>query len=135
MIFLFFVAKRYFKKSLFLHKNDAFCTKKIPYACNFFKYGKHQICSRNEKNQRSWRTVRIEDCNRTQKQTALVSLDVRLIPEIQWNGKEVIEHPEKFVLNTYINRIKNTIDSRIIQWTNDGSLANMSTSDIKAKYE
>ena len=69
------------------------------------------------------------------KKTAYVSLDVRLIPEVQWVDDQVIEHPDKFVLNTYINRVRNLIDSRIIQWTNDGSLAGMSASDIKAKCE
>lgn len=69
------------------------------------------------------------------KKTALISLDVRLDPKTQWVDDKVVEHDDKFVLNTYINRIKNAIDSRIIQWQNDGSMAKMTASDIKARCE
>ena len=69
------------------------------------------------------------------KKTALISLDVKLDPNKQWEGDKIVEHDDKFVLNTYINRIKNTVESRIIQWKNDGSLANMTAYDIKAKCE
>lgn len=67
------------------------------------------------------------------KKTAYISLDAKLIPGEQWDEtkEKIVNHPDKQVLNTYIARVKSQIDSLIIRWTNDGTLGNMTASEIK----
>ena len=57
-----------------------------------------------------------------QKRTAYIALDVKLDPEKQWNGKEIISHPNLFVVKTYINGVKNKVDNIILQLQNNGSI-------------
>lgn len=69
-----------------------------------------------------------------QHKSALISLDAKILPE-QWddNAKQIVKHPDKMVLNTYINRIKSQVDSLIVRWTNEGIINSMSASDIKER--
>ena len=61
-----------------------------------------------------------------QHKSALISLDAKILPE-QWddNAKQIVKHPDKMVLNTYINRIKSQVDSLIVRWTNEGIINSM----------
>lgn len=65
-----------------------------------------------------------------QHKSALISLDVKILPS-QWEDNKIVKHPDKQVLNTYINRIKSQVDSLIVRWTNDGIINTMSASEIK----
>lgn len=67
------------------------------------------------------------------KKTAYISLDVKLIPGKQWDEEKcrIIDHPDKMVLNTYINRVKSQVDCLIVRWTNEGVINSMSASEIK----
>lgn len=65
-----------------------------------------------------------------QHKSALISLDVKILPS-QWEDNKIVKHPDKQVLNTYINRIKSQVDSLIVRWTNDGIINAMSASEIK----
>lgn len=67
------------------------------------------------------------------KKTAYISLDAKLVPSTQWDAEKekVINHPDKLVLTTYINRVKNQIDSLIVRWTNDGEINSLSATEIK----
>lgn len=67
-----------------------------------------------------------------QHKSALISLDVKILPS-QWDdeSKQIIKHPDKMVLNTYICRIKSQIDSLIVRWTNEGIINTLSASEIK----
>lgn len=67
------------------------------------------------------------------KKTAYISLDAKLIPGQQWNEEKcrITNHPDKQVLNTYINRIKSQVDSLIVRWTNEGNINSMSATEIK----
>lgn len=64
--------------------------------------------------------------------TSYVSLDAKLLPE-QWDtvkGK-ILSHPDKKVLNVYINDVKQVVDSIIINLTRDGKIKQMSATDIR----
>lgn len=67
------------------------------------------------------------------KKTAYISLDAKLVPNDQWDcsKEKIINHPDKQVLNTYINRVKSQVDSLIIRWTNEGVINTLSASEIK----
>ena len=69
-----------------------------------------------------------------QHKSALISLDVKILPT-QWEDNKIVRHPDKQVLNTYINRVKSQVDSLIIRWTNEGILNALSASEIKDKCE
>lgn len=66
------------------------------------------------------------------KKTSYISLSIKL-REKEWDSikSRVVNHPDKLTLNTYINRIKSTIDSLILRLTNEGVLKDSSASDIK----
>ena len=64
--------------------------------------------------------------------TAYISLDAKLMPE-EWDNvrERVINHPDKQVLNAYINEVKQKVDSIIINLTRDGKLRGMTAKEIK----
>lgn len=64
--------------------------------------------------------------------SALISLDVKILPT-QWVNNNIVKHPDRMLLNTYINRIKNKIDSLILQLANEGSLNSLTALQIKDK--
>ncbi len=68
------------------------------------------------------------------RKVAYITLDVRLTAE-QWDPvKERIQnHPDTFVLNTYINEEKQKVDSSLISLNREGLLNNLSASQIKDK--
>lgn len=65
-----------------------------------------------------------------QHKSALISLDVKILPT-QWEDNKIVRHPDKQVLNTYINRVKSQVDSLIVRWTNEGVINTLSASEIK----
>lgn len=64
--------------------------------------------------------------------SALISLDAKIFPD-QWDDvrKQIINHPDRQVLNTYINRVKSQVDSLIVRWTNEGIINSLTASQIK----
>lgn len=69
-----------------------------------------------------------------QHKSALISLDAKILPS-QWDEgtKQIVKHPDKMVLNTYINRLKSQLDSLIVRWTNEGVINTMSATEIKER--
>ena len=68
------------------------------------------------------------------KKTALISLDVKLLPDKEWDPvkERVINHPEKLTLNSYISKVRSQIDSFILQLTNECRINSLTASEIKA---
>lgn len=64
--------------------------------------------------------------------TSYVSLDAKLLPT-QWDAirGKVINHPERKVLTSYINEVKQVVDAHIIHLTHEGLIKGMSANDIR----
>lgn len=65
--------------------------------------------------------------------SAFISMDVKLLPN-QWDDEmqRIINHPERTVLNTYIQEIKLKVDSLIISLMRESNINTMTASQIKA---
>lgn len=65
--------------------------------------------------------------------TAYISLNIKINPEKEWDPIKgiVINHPQKAVINTYINRVKTQIDSILLNLLNEGKLSALSTPELK----
>ena len=85
-------------------------------------------CRRTKPGQPSVLKIAIGHKNKT----AYISLDAKLMPE-EWDNvrERVINHPDKQVLNAYINEVKQKVDSVIINLTRDGKLRGMTAKEIK----
>ena len=65
-----------------------------------------------------------------------VSLDAKLLPN-QWDEvhSQVINHPNKQVLNLYLIKVKQQIDRTILFLTEEGRLQGMTANDIRDEIE
>lgn len=63
--------------------------------------------------------------------SSYISLDVKLIPKVQWDGQAIKAHPEKMVLNAFINEIKQKVDAHIINLMRDGLINSMTANEIR----
>lgn len=65
-----------------------------------------------------------------------VSLDAKLLPD-QWDEvhSQVINHPNKQVLNLYLIKVKQQIDRTILFLTEEGRLQGMTANDIRDEVE
>ena len=68
--------------------------------------------------------------------SAMISLEAKLYP-FQWDSKKlrVVSHPDQMLLNVYINKVKQQVDSEILKLTNDLKINSMSAKEIKAHIE
>lgn len=66
--------------------------------------------------------------------SAFISMDVKLLHD-QWDeaGQKIKNHPESFVLNTYIQEIKVKIDAVIIALMRDCNINELTAAQIKSK--
>ncbi len=64
--------------------------------------------------------------------TSYISLDVKLLPP-QWDPikEKIKDHPEKFVLNAYINNAKQIADACIIRLSRERGLRSLTANDIR----
>lgn len=62
--------------------------------------------------------------------TCYMSLDVKILPE-QWEDGRVINHPDKMVLNAYLNEMKAKVDTHILWLTKEHKINTMSAIDIR----
>lgn len=69
-------------------------------------------------------------------QTVLISLDVRLLPS-QWDSEKLCirNHPDKMLLTSYLDQVKNTVSTLLLELTRNGELKQLSSKDLKAKVE
>ena len=68
------------------------------------------------------------------RKVAYITLDVRLTSS-QWDSvkEKILNHPDAFILNTYINEEKQKIDSILINLNLDGILTGLNATKIKDK--
>ena len=68
------------------------------------------------------------------RKVAYITLDVRLTSS-QWDSvkEKILNHPDAFILNTYINEEKQKIDSILINLNRDGILNGLNATQIKDK--
>lgn len=71
-----------------------------------------------------------------ERKTAYISADIKLLPN-QWDApkKKVINHPDSQLLNVYLTEKKAKIDSLLLDYTRDGSLYNLSASQLRDKIQ
>ena len=69
-------------------------------------------------------------------QTILISLDVRLLPS-QWDSDKLTirNHPDKQLLTTYFDQVKNTVSTLLLELTRTGELNRLSSKELKAMIE
>lgn len=69
-------------------------------------------------------------------QTVLISLDVRLLPS-QWDSDKltVRNHPDRLLLTTYLDQVKNSVNTLLLDLTRTGELNRLSSKKLKAKVE
>ena len=69
-------------------------------------------------------------------QTILISLDVRLLPS-QWDSDKLTirNHPDKQLLTTYLDQVKNTVSTLLLELTRTGELNRLSSKELKATVE
>lgn len=68
------------------------------------------------------------------KVTALISLDVKILPS-QWDSKKlrVINHPDELLLNLHIADVKQQIDRAILSLAHEGSIETLKASEVKSR--
>ncbi|MBD5357700.1 MAG: hypothetical protein HDR88_11965 [Bacteroides sp.] len=69
-------------------------------------------------------------------QTVLISLDVRLLPS-QWDSDKltVRNHPDKLLLTTYLDQVKTSVNTLLLDLTRTGELNRLSSKELKATVE
>ena len=69
-------------------------------------------------------------------QTILITLDIRLLPS-QWDSDKLTirNHPDKQLLTTYLDQVKNTVSTLLLELTRTGELNRLSSKELKAKVE
>jgi hypothetical protein len=67
-----------------------------------------------------------------QRKQAIINTNVKLLPE-QWDEQKqkVVNHPDKQLLTTYLNKFRSQVDSIILHLTNENVLSNMSVVELK----
>lgn len=85
---------------------------------------------RSKKNQPAVLKIAISQNSRS----CYISLDAKLIPETQWDGNKVLNHPDKQLLNAYITEMNQKVDAHIIWLTREGKINCMSATEIKESF-
>ena len=116
------------------------CTSACTYFCAFIAFKSHLTIMANTRLFLDARRIKegkpalLKIAISHKHQAALISLDVRLLPNKQWDAdkEKVINHPDKLTLNSYIGKVKSQIDGFILQLTNEGRINSLTASEIKA---
>lgn len=69
-------------------------------------------------------------------QTVLISLDVRLLPS-QWDSDKLTlrNHPDRLLLTTYLDQVKNSVNTLLLDLTRTGELNRLSSKELKVKVD